>query len=118
MIPKEAIQNYLFAERAKTNLITLSQMNTVMSDLKGAEKSGAKRMFKLLVNAVAQDLTFAEKSTGSKEFLDAVKILDSIEPLLDNDEFNDISTAIGNAMTQATTPAQQGWQVLTENELV
>lgn len=118
MNPKEAIQSYLFAERAKTNLITLSQMTTILSDLKGAEKSGAKRMFKLLVNAVAQDLTFAEKSTGSKEFLDAVKILDGIESMLDNDEFDDVSRAIGNAMTQATTPAQQGWQVLSENELV
>ena len=72
----------------------------------------------MLVNAVAQDLTFAEKATGSKEFLEAVKILDGIAPMLDNDEFDDVSLAIGNAMTQATTPAQQGWQVLSENGLV
>ena len=38
MNPKEAIQSYLFAERAKTNLITLSQMITVLSDLKRSEE--------------------------------------------------------------------------------
>ncbi|MDD4300716.1 MAG: hypothetical protein PHO78_08710, partial [Methanomicrobium sp.] len=69
MNSKEAIQNYLFAERAKTNLITLSQMISVLYELKGAEKSGAKKMLKLFAGAVGLDLRMAYNVSKNQNFL-------------------------------------------------
>ena len=118
MNSKEAIQSYLFAERAKTNLITASQMTSVLYELKGAEKSGAKKMLKLFIGAIGQDLGMAHKVTGKQEFLEASGILEQAESMIDNEDFDDAQLAVGRAITKATTPAQQAWQVLSENEFV
>ncbi|MBP2132967.1 hypothetical protein J2128_000888 [Methanomicrobium sp. W14] len=118
MNSKEAIQNYLFAERVKTNLITVSQMIPVLCELKGAEKTGAKRMLKILIGSINQDLIIAYNKSKKAEFLEASGILENSENMIDNEDFDDFSLAVGKAMTKATTPAQQAWQVLSENEFV
>ncbi|MDD3407276.1 MAG: hypothetical protein PHP13_04250 [Methanomicrobium sp.] len=118
MNSKEAVQNYLFAERVKTNLITVSQMITVLYELKGAEKSGAKKMLKIFAGAIGQDLRMAYNISKNKEFSEASEILGQVEGMIDNEDFDDASLAVGSAMTKATTPAQESWQVLSENEII
>ncbi|MDD3977531.1 hypothetical protein L1994_07040 [Methanomicrobium antiquum] len=118
MNSKEAIQNYLFAERAKTNLITLSQSASVLYELKGAEKSGAKKMLKIFAGAIGQDLGLAYNTTKNQSFKDANEILEQAEGMLENEDLEDASLAISSAITKATTPAQQAWQVLSKNELI
>ena len=118
MNSKEAIQNYLFAERAKTNLITASQMIAVLYELKGAEKSGAKKILKIFIGAIGHDLGIAHKVSGKQEFSDASGILEQTESMIDNEDFDGAQLSVSSAITKATTPAQQAWQVLSENEFV
>ncbi|WOF15631.1 hypothetical protein F1737_02480 [Methanoplanus sp. FWC-SCC4] len=118
MDSKKAVQNYIFAERAKVNMIAASQMTAVLSDFKGAEKTGAKKMIDILLNIFQSDLELGFKTTGSKEFSEAVSIIDEVKKMIENEDFSDASNQIGIAITKVTTPAQEAWQKLSENELV
>ena len=80
--------------------------------------SFVKKMLKLFIGAIGQDLGMAHKVTGKQEFLEASGILEQAENMIVNEDFDDAQLAVGSAITKATTPAQQAWQVLSKNEFV
>ena len=115
---KKAVLNYLFSERAKTDLITVSKMLALLSDYKGAERSGAKKFIVIFLGSVQSDLSQGFEKTGSVEFSRASEMLEKAKNYLELDDLEQASLEIGRAVSECTTPAQNSWQVLAENELV
>ncbi len=115
---KQAVMNYLFSERGKTNLITVSKMLALLGDYKGAEKSGAKKFLTLFIESIQAELEQGYSKTNSVEFRNASTLLDNAKKFLEFDDLEQAALEIGKAVTECTTPAQNSWQVLSENELV
>lgn len=115
---KQAVKNYLFSESAKNNLISASKMLALTGDLKGAEKSGAKKFLIVFLESIQSELEHGFAKTNQTEFQKAVGLLDNVKSSLEFDDFEKASLEIGKAITECTTPAQKSWQILSENELV
>lgn len=115
---KQAVTNYLFSERAKTNLIAASKMLSLVGDFKGAEKSGAKKFLVVFLESIQAELEHGFANSNEAEFQKAVELLDNVKKYLEFDDFEQAALEISKAITECTTPAQKSWQVLSENELV
>lgn len=115
---KQAVTNYLFSERGKTNLITVSKMLALLGDFKGAEKTGAKKMVTVFIESIQNELEQGYSKTKETEFQNASGFLDNAKKFLEFDDLEQASLEIGKAVTECTTPAQKSWQTLAENELV
>lgn len=118
MNSNEAVQSYLFGENGKLNLITASQTIAVISGLKGAEKSGAKKVLLILLDSYWTQLNLAGQKTGFKEFGESADLIDKAKKQIEDEDFDDAVMTLSMAITKCTTPAQSAWSVLSENELI
>jgi hypothetical protein len=118
MDTKEAVKAYQFGERAKSELLLLSQLLTVVSDLKGAERTGGKRIVLTAMEFIRMETGFAFRSTQLADFTRANDRISEAISLAESDKFFEASQPIGMAVSAATTAAQKGWQVLSDHELL
>jgi hypothetical protein len=112
MDPKTAVMNYQYGERAKSELIVMSQLSLALTGFSEQERGGAKKMLLMMMESVRNELMFAQKSTGHREFTRAINSLNEAISLTESNQ------KIAMAISAATTPAQEAWQVLSEHGLL
>jgi hypothetical protein len=115
---KTAFRSYQFGERAKSELIVLSQFCLALASFSEQERAGGRRMLLLMMESVRSELQFAFKSTGKIEFSKAVNALSEAISLTESNQPEQASQKIAAAISQSTTPAQEAWQVLSEHGLL
>ena len=115
---KTAVINYQFAERAKSELIVSSQLCIALTGFSEQEKAGGKRMLVMLLESVRSEIQFAFRSTGTTEFNRAISSLSEAISLVESNQPEQATQKIALAISAATTPAQNAWQVLNEHELL
>jgi len=113
-----AVNSYQFGERAKSELIVVSQLCMALSGFPDTQKSGGKKMLLLLMEQVRNEVAFAAKSTGQREFEQAVNSLSEAISLVESDQPDQASEKLAAAISASTTPAQRSWQVLSEHGLL
>ncbi len=113
-----AVMNYQYGERAKSELILLSQLSLALSDFSEQERSGGRRMLLMMMESVRSELQFAQKSTGHREFTHAINFLSEAISLNESRQPEEAARKIAMAISAATTPAQEAWQVLLEHGLL
>lgn len=113
-----AVKNYQFGERAKSELIMVSQLCVALTGFKDQEKTGARRMLIMMMEATRAELQFAVHNTGNMSFQKAFNILNEAISLVESDQPDQAALKIGAAVSAATTPAQEAWQVLSEHGLL
>jgi hypothetical protein len=118
MDTKEAVKAYQFGERAKSELLLLSQLLTVVSDLKGEVRTGGKQILLTAMEIVRTETNFAFRATSLSDFQRTVDRISEAISLAESDKFYEASQPIGMAVSAATTAAQKGWQVLSDHELL
>jgi hypothetical protein len=118
MDTREAVHAYQFGERAKSELLLLSQVLTVVSDLKGEERNGGKRVLLTAMEVVRTETEFAFRSTHIADFQRAIERISEAISLAESGKFVEASQPISMAVSAATTAAQKGWQVLSDHELL
>jgi hypothetical protein len=118
MDPKTAVMNYQYGERAKSELILMSQLSIALTGFSDKERGGAKKMLLMMMESVRSELTFAQKSTGHREFTRAINFLNEAISLVESNQPEQASQKIAMAISAATTPAQEAWQVLSEHGLL
>ncbi len=118
MDPKTAVMNYQYAERAKSELILMSQLSLSLSGFSEQERRGGKKILLMMMDAVRNELQFAQKSTGHREFTRAINFLSEAISLNESNQPEEASQKIAMAISAATTPAQEAWQVLSEHGLL
>lgn len=112
-----AVKNYQFGERAKSELIVSSQLCLALTGFPENERSGGRRMLIMLMESVRSELQFAARSTGHPEFQKAINALNVAISLVESDQPDQASEKIAAAISAATTPAQEAWQVLEKHGL-
>jgi hypothetical protein len=115
---KTAVTSYQFAERAKSELITCSQLSIALTGFPEEEKAGGKRMLIHLYEAVRTELQFAVRSTGQSDFQKAINSLNEAISLVESNQPERASEKIAAAISASTTTAQNAWQVLSEHGLI
>ncbi|MEA2035041.1 MAG: hypothetical protein U9N40_06085 [Euryarchaeota archaeon] len=118
MNSKEAVERYHFAERSKSELIIASNMVTMVSDFKGSEKTGAKKMLLSLIESFRSELDIAHRMTSVADFQIASDHLGGAVSLIETEEFEKALLKISKAMSAAITPAQESWQYLSDHEFI
>ena len=113
-----AVKSYQFGERAKSELIITSQLCLALTGFTDNERAGGRRMLLLLMESVRNELQFAVHSTGQSEFKKGIDAVNVAISLLESNQPEQASEKIAIAISAATTPAQEAWQVLTEHGLV
>jgi len=71
-----------------------------------------------MMESVRSELSFAQKSTGHREFSRAINSLSEAISLTESNQPEQASQKIAFAISAATTPAQEAWQVLSEHGLL
>lgn len=118
MDPATAIKNYQYGERAKSELIMMSQLCFALSGFPEQERTGARKMLLMMMESVRSELQFAVRSTGHKEFQKAITALNDAISLTESGQPEQASQKLAVAISASTTPAQEAWQVLTEHGLL
>jgi hypothetical protein len=113
-----AVKSYQFGERAKSELIIVSQLCQALTGFPDHQKSGGKKMLLLLMEQVRSEVAFAAKSTGEKEFELAINSLNQAISLVESDQPDQATVKLAAAISASTTPAQKSWQVLSDHELL
>jgi hypothetical protein len=118
MDPKVAVMNYQYGERAKSELILMSQLSLALSGFSDQERAGGRKMLLMMMESVRSELAFAQKSTGHREFTRAINFLNEAISLTESNQSEEASRKIAMAISASTTPAQEAWQVLSEHGLL
>lgn len=118
MEPKVAVLNYQYGERAKSELILMSQLSLALPGFSEQERRGGKKMLLLMMESVRSELAFAQKSTGHREFARAINSLNEAISLTESNQPEEASLRLAAAISAAVTPAQEAWQVLAEHGLL
>ena len=118
MDPKTAVMNYQYGERAKSELILISQLSLSLSGFSEQDRNGGRKMLLMMMESVRSELMFAQKATGHKEFTRAINSLNEAISLVESNQPEEASRKIAAAISAATTPAQEAWQVLSEHGLL
>ena len=118
MDDKTAVKEYQYGERAKSELILVSQLLMVLAELKERELAGGKRILLALMEGIRSELQFALTATGSGEFQNAVNHLNEAISLVESGQPGPATLRVADAISDATTAAQQAWQVLSAHGLL
>ncbi|HMA05799.1 MAG TPA: hypothetical protein VKO45_07715 [Methanomicrobiales archaeon] len=118
MDDKTAVKEYQFGERAKSELILVSQLLLVLGEMKDREFSGGKRILLALMEGIRSELEFAHRGTGAMEFQRAVNHLNEAIGIVESGQPGPATLKIADAISDATTAAQAAWQVLSAHGLL
>lgn len=118
MDKKLAVSAFQYGERSKSELMIASQLITVLSGLKDAERTGGKKIVMQCLESVRMELQFALRATSMQDFQRAVDGLNVVISLVENNDFDGAVRQIGTTMSAATTVAQLSWQELERHEFI
>jgi len=113
-----AVKSYQFGERAKSELIMVSQLCLALTGFSAQERGGGRRMLLMTMETVRSELQFALRSTGQADFSKAINHLNEAISLLESNQPEQASEKIAAAISASTTSAQEAWQVLAEHGIL
>jgi len=113
-----AVKSYQFGERAKSELLIVSQLCLALTGFADTQKGGGKKMLLLLMEQVRSEILFAAHSTGDREFERAATALNDAISLVESDQPEKASEKLALAISASTTPAQLAWQELSDHGLL
>lgn len=118
MDKKSAVSAFQYGERSKSELLIASQLISVLSGLKDAERTGGKKIVLQALESIRIELQFAFRASNMHEFQ---RSIDSLNTAISYVEGNDLDSAIiqiGSAISHATTVAQAAWEELEKYEFI
>ncbi len=113
-----AVKSYQYGERAKSELIMISQLCLALTGFSDQERAGGRRMLLMMMESTRNELQFAVRSTDQTEFQKAINALNEAISLTESNQPEQASQKIAAAISASTTPAQEAWQVLSEHGLL
>jgi hypothetical protein len=118
MDDKTAVKEYQYGERAKSELILVSQLLAILAELKDKELAGGKRILLAMMDGVRMELEFALRATGTGAFQKAINQLNAAISLVESTQPGPATLKVADAISDATTAAQEAWQVLAAHGLL
>lgn len=118
MDKKLAVRLYQFGERAKSELIIISQLLMFMDGLPEEKRAGGKMVVLQLMDLVRSENQMAIRDTQNREFMTAAERIGEAVSLVESDKPAEAALRIGDAISAATTAAMTGWEILEKDGLL
>lgn len=118
MDPKTAVLNYQYGEKAKSELILASKLIAGLSGFSDIEKAGGQKMVLLLLEGIRSEISFARESTQHASFQKAVEALNMAISMVEGGNLDEAVPKIAEAVSAATTVAQESWEALAAHGLL
>ena len=118
METNEAIKAFSQSEKLKTGLIWANQMIEVYVGLPEAEKPGAERMLKILINMIGNELHVAKKAAPHIVWQEAEKDLNTAQVMMNSGVLHESSYHLTQTLSKVTTIGQQSMSLLIEQGLL
>jgi len=113
-----AVKSYQYGERAKSELIMVSQFCIALTGFSEQERAGGRRMLLMMMESTRSELQFAAQNTARPEFQKAINSLNEAISLVESNQPEQAVEKVAAAISAATTPAQEAWQVLSEHGIL
>ncbi|HWQ68084.1 MAG TPA: hypothetical protein VN372_14595 [Methanospirillum sp.] len=118
MDKKGAVSAFQYGERSKSELMIASQLVTVLSGLKEAERVGGRKIVMQCLESVRMELQFAHRATGIADFQHSIEALALAISLVESGDCEGAVRQIGASISGATTVAMHAWQELEKHEFI
>ena len=99
-----AIKSYQYGDRAKSELIMVSQLCLALTGFTEQERAGGRRMLLMMMESVRSEIQFAATSTGRPEFQKAINALNEAISLTESNQPEQASQKVAAAISASTTP--------------
>jgi len=115
---RKAIIVFHYAEKIKSSLIMTANLLNVLESLENEEIAGAEKLLVAYLNSLIQEVNIAANASGVKGFRDvSAKLEEAIEQTKQHN-YAKITNLISEAISTATTIANQAAETLKEKDLI
>ena len=118
MDTRKTILVYQYAERIKSELIIASDLVAEMLTLKGEERTGAEKMMRSYLEALAREIKIAQNLEKSVNFVGAEKKVMEATGRLRLSEYSELNRCISEALSFITTSCQAAMEALEKEQLI
>jgi hypothetical protein len=113
-----AITTFSQSEKIKGGLIWASQAVEIYKALPEADKPGAEKIVKAMVDMIGSEILICKKSAPHELWLDVEKCLDTAMVMINSGVAHEAGYHLTQALTQVTTIGQRSMSVLKEQGLL
>ena len=110
-----AITTFSQSEKIKGGLIWLTQAIELFKALPEADKAGAEKIIKALVDMVGSEILICKKSAPDERWLEVEKNIDTALVMINSGVTQEAGYHLTQALTQVTTIGQRSMTVLKDN---
>ena len=110
-----AITTFSQSEKIKGGLIWLTQAIELFKALPEADKAGAEKIIKALVDMVGSEILICKKSAPDERWLEVEKNIDTALVMINSGVTQEAGYHLTKALTQVTTIGQRSMTVLKDN---
>jgi hypothetical protein len=114
----DAITTFSQSEKIKGGLIWVSQAVELFKALPEADKPGAERIIKTLVDMIGGELLICKKTVPNELWQEVEKNIDTAMVMIHSNVAHEAGYHLTQALTQVTTIGQRSMTVLKDNGLL
>ncbi|MGD8343724.1 MAG: hypothetical protein PVI38_06795 [Desulfobacterales bacterium] len=114
----DAITTFSQSEKIKGGLIWVSQAVELFKALPEADKPGAERIIKTLVDMIGGELLICKKTAPNELWQEVEKNIDTAMVMIHSNVAHEAGYHLTQALTQVTTIGQRSMTVLKDNGLL
>ena len=114
----EAITAFSQSEKIKAGLIWASQIVEIYKTLPEADKPGAEKIIKPIIDMIRTELFICKKSAPNEIWLELERNIETAMVMINSNVVHEASFHLTRALTQATTIGQRSMSFLKDKGLL
>ena len=115
---RDAITTFSQSEKIKAGLIWTTQVIEMYKALPEADKTGAEKIIKALVDMIGSEILICRKSAPHELWAQVEKDIDTAMVMINSSVAHEAGYHLTQALTQVTTIGQRSMSILKDNELL
>ena len=114
----DAITTFSQSEKIKGGLIWVSQAVELFKALPEADKPGAEKIIKALVEMIGSEILICKKTAPNELWLEVEKTIDTAMVMINSNVAHEAGYHLTQALTQVTTIGQRSMTILKDDGLL
>ena len=114
----EAITTFSQSEKIKAGLIWASQTVEIYKALPEADKPGAEKIIRALVDMIGSEILICKKSAPNELWTEIEKDIDTALVMINSNIAHEAGYHLTQALTKTTTIGQRSMSILTDKKLL